>query len=107
MSPEKRAEYLRPFTCTTILRDQMMNLIEENEGLNIILKQDSKKIRKDKFSALEYGIWYARQLELKNKNNGNITKDMSFCTAGKSIYDRNNSSVRDRFSGEERRWSRG
>ena len=63
MSPEKRAEYLRPFTCTTILRDQMMNLIEENEGLNIILKQDSKKIRKDKFSALEYGMYYIKKEE--------------------------------------------
>ena len=63
MSPEKRAEYLRPLTCTTIIRDQMMNLIEENEGLNIILKQDSKKIRKDKFSALEYGMYYIKKEE--------------------------------------------
>lgn len=67
MTPEKRAEYLRPFTCTTILRDQMMNLIEENEGVNIILKQDSRKIRKDKFSALEYGMYYIKKEEDNKK----------------------------------------
>ena len=31
MSPEKRGETLLPFTLTTILREQMLNLVEENE----------------------------------------------------------------------------
>lgn len=52
MKPDKRAEYLRPFTLTTILREQLLNLVEENEGINIILKQATKSIKKDKFSAL-------------------------------------------------------
>ena len=38
MTPEKRAEYLKPFTLTSILREEMLNLREENEGINIILK---------------------------------------------------------------------
>jgi len=38
MSPEERADYLKPFTLTSILKEEMMNLREENEGLNIILK---------------------------------------------------------------------
>jgi hypothetical protein len=38
MIPEKRAEYLKPFVLTTALREQMLNLVEENEGVNIILK---------------------------------------------------------------------
>jgi hypothetical protein len=38
MSPEERAEYLKPFTLTSILKEEMMNLREENEGVNIILK---------------------------------------------------------------------
>ena len=38
MSPEKRAEYLKPFTLTSILKEEMGNLREENEGINIILK---------------------------------------------------------------------
>ena len=67
MDPEKRAEYLMPFTQTTILREQMMNLVEENEGINIILKQVSKGIKKDKFSALEYGLYYIKQEEERKK----------------------------------------
>ena len=53
MKPEERAEYLKPFTLTSILKEEMMNLREENEGVNIILKQANRGIRKDKFSAFE------------------------------------------------------
>ena len=66
MSPEQRAEYLKPFTLTSILKEEMMNLREENEGFNIILKQANKSIRKDKFSAAEYGLFYIK-LEEENK----------------------------------------
>jgi hypothetical protein len=38
MKPEERADYLKPFNLTSILKEEMMNLREENEGLNIILK---------------------------------------------------------------------
>ena len=67
MSPDKRADYLKPFTLTTILREQMLNLVEENEGVNILLKQSSKGIKKDKFSAFEYGLYYIKQEEDKKK----------------------------------------
>lgn len=67
MDGDKRAEYLKPFTLTTILREQMLNLVEENEGTNIILKQSSKSIKKDKFSAFEYGLYYIKQDEDKRK----------------------------------------
>lgn len=67
MDSEKRAEYLKPFTLTTILREQLLNLKEENEGVNIILKQSSKKIPKDKFSAFEYGLYYVKQEEDKSR----------------------------------------
>lgn len=63
MKPEERAEYLQPFTYTSILRDEMLNLREENEGVNIILKQANKSITKDKFSAFEYGLYYIKQEE--------------------------------------------
>ena len=52
MRPEERTEYLKPFTLTSILKEEMMNLREENEGVNIILKQANRGIKKDKFSAL-------------------------------------------------------
>ena len=67
MKPEERAEYLKPFTLTSILKEEMMNLREENEGLNIILKQANKGIRKDKFSAFEYGLYYIKEEEEKKK----------------------------------------
>ena len=67
MTPEKRADYLRPFTLTSILKEEIMNLKEENEGTNIILKQDNKRIGKDKFSSLEYALYYIRELEESKK----------------------------------------
>lgn len=67
MDNDKRAEYLKPFTLTTILREQMLNLVEENEGVNIILKQSSKSIKKDKFSAFEYGLYYIKLDEDRRK----------------------------------------
>ena len=67
MSPEERANYLKPFTLTSILKEEMMNLREENEGVNIILKQANKGIRKDKFSSFEYGLYYIKLEEDKKK----------------------------------------
>ena len=67
MSGDKRADYLKPFTLTTILKTQMLNLVEENEGANIILKQSSRGIPKDKFSAFEYGLYYIKQDEDRKK----------------------------------------
>lgn len=67
MTPDQRADYLKPFTLTTILREQMLNLVEENEGINIILKQSSRGIKKDKFSAFEYGLYYIKQEEDRKK----------------------------------------
>ena len=83
MDNDKRADYLKPFTLTTILREQMLNLVEENEGVNIILKQSSRSIKKDKFSAFEYGLYYIKQEEDKKKRRKkrNIA-DMMFFTNG-------------------------
>lgn len=67
MSPEQRAEYLRPFTLTSILKEEMLNLREEKEGVNIILKQANRKIKKDKFSAFSYGLYYIKLLEENQK----------------------------------------
>lgn len=63
MSDEERAEYLKPYTATDILKDQLMNLREEHEGINIILKRANSKIHKDKFSSLEYALYWIKQEE--------------------------------------------
>ena len=67
MTPEQRNERLMPFKLTDILRDEMLNLREENEGINIILKQANKRVKKDKFSSFEYALYYIKQEEAKKK----------------------------------------
>ena len=79
MKPEERAEYLKPFTLTSILKEEMMNLREENEGVNIILKQANRGIRKDKFSAFEYGLYYIKfEEENKKRRKRFNAKDWQF-----------------------------
>lgn len=79
MRPEERAEYLKPFFLTDVLKEQLMNLREETEGLNIILKQANKTIKKDKFSALEYALYYIKQEEdRKRKRKGRRFSDFMF-----------------------------
>ena len=79
MTPEKRNEYLMPFQLTSVLKAQMLNLVEENEGVNIILKQSSKGIKKDKFSAFIYGLYYIKQEEdKKRKRKGRDFSKMIF-----------------------------
>ena len=63
MTPEQRADYLKPYLLTSILKEEMLNLREENEGVNIILKRANTRIGKDKFSAFEYGLYYIKQEE--------------------------------------------
>ena len=63
MSPEERAEYLKPFTLTSILKEEMMNLREKREGKHISLETANRKIKKDKFSAFEYGLYYIKLVE--------------------------------------------
>jgi hypothetical protein len=56
-----------PFTLTTSLREQMLNLVEDNEGVNIILKQSTRAVLKDKFSAFEYGLLFIKREEDRRK----------------------------------------
>ena len=67
MTPDERNEYLMPFQQTSILKDQLLNLVESNEGINIILKQNNKSIPKDKFSAFEYGLYYVKKEEERRR----------------------------------------
>ena len=80
MDVNKRVDYLKPFTQTTILREQLLNLVEKTEGVNIILKQASDNIRKDKFSAFEYALYYIKQIDEKKKkrHRRDITKLVFF-----------------------------
>ena len=79
MTPEQRADHLMPFVQTSILKDQMLNLVEETDGVNIILKQNNRSIKKDKFSAFEYGLYYAKlDEERKRKRKTSSIANMMF-----------------------------
>ena len=81
MKPEERANYLKPFTLTSILKEEMLNLREENEGINIILKRANRGIQKDKFSAFEYGLYYIKlEEESKKKKKKFNAKEWCFVT---------------------------
>ena len=75
MSMDQRNDYLRPFVLTTVLRQQMLNLVQDNQGVNIILKQSSRGIKKDKFSAFVYGLYFIKQQEERRQKRRH--RDMS------------------------------
>lgn len=79
MDPVERNEYLKPFNQTSNLKNQILNLVEENEGVNIILKQSNRGIPKDKFSAFIYGLYLIKiKEEKKKKKRGTQLVDMLF-----------------------------
>lgn len=66
MTPEERAEFLKPFIMTSILRTEMMNLKKINEDTQTTtLKRAKSTMPKDKFSALESIIYYVRNIEME------------------------------------------
>lgn len=81
---EQRANYLKPFTLTSILREEMLNLKETREGKYVTLDPVNRKIKKDKFSAFEYGLYYIKILEDqgKKKKRGRIS-DFMFYSPGR------------------------
>lgn len=60
LTEDERIDWIVPFTLTSILKDQMINLEEKREGINIILERTNKNIKKDKVSAMGYGLWYIK-----------------------------------------------
>lgn len=65
-SKEGESEYLRPFTMTDFLQDEIMNLEYKQSGNNTDITQVSQAIQKDRFSALEYGLFW---IYLEEKDN--------------------------------------
>jgi hypothetical protein len=75
MSPEQRNAYLKPYVQTSILKEQLVNLVVSNDGGNIILKRSSTTILKDKFSAAIYGLYYIKMEE--ERRSKRRTRDFS------------------------------
>lgn len=80
MTPEQRANYLAAYTLTDILKEELLNLREKkgNTGLNIILEQVNKNVKKDKVSSLVYGIYYLREEEENKKRKRVSISDLMF-----------------------------
>lgn len=79
MTSDDRNTYLMPFQQTSILKEQMLNLVEDNEGVNVILKQNNRSIPKDKFSAFEYGMYYVKLEESRRRKRKSFSiADMMF-----------------------------
>ncbi|WP_255305637.1 DNA-packaging protein [Paenibacillus sp. Mc5Re-14] len=64
---EKLAEMLRPHVMTDFLQEEIMNLEYRQSGHRTEVKQVSKSIQKDRFSALEYGLFWIYLEEQRNK----------------------------------------
>src|SRR5690606_19256679 len=64
---EKQSEELMPHVLTDILQEEIMNLEYKQSGNNTDVIQISKSTPKDKFSSLEYALWYVHTLERDNK----------------------------------------
>lgn len=64
---DKQIKELLPFTMTDLLVEEIMNLEYKQSGNDTQVKQISKSITKDKFSAFEYGLFWAHLEEQKNK----------------------------------------
>ncbi|OME53990.1 DNA-packaging protein [Paenibacillus odorifer] len=64
---EKLAELLRPHLMTDFLQEEIMNLEYKQSGHRTEVKQVSKSIQKDRFSALEYGLFWVYLEEQRNK----------------------------------------
>ena len=63
MSGREMGEYLAPFLNTTCLKDEMLNLRAKQTGKDVVLDRINKGIQKDRFSSLEYLLWYVKEIE--------------------------------------------
>ncbi len=67
MTTEKYVNISRPFIMTDMLCDEIMNLEYKPSGNETKIKQISRGINKDKFSALEYCLYWIYLQEQKNR----------------------------------------
>ncbi len=64
---EVKSKMLLPYIMTDLLCEEIMNLEYKQSGNQTQIKQISRSINKDKFSALEYGLYYIYTLEKANQ----------------------------------------
>ena len=77
MSGREMGEYLAPYLNTTALKDEMLNLRSKQRGKETDLERINSSIQKDRFSALEYLLWYIKQ-EIEDKFEKDDTEDRQY-----------------------------
>ena len=64
---ERLSEMILPHVETSLFVDEVMNLTYEAQGNKTKVKQVSKQMDKDRYSAVSYGLWYIYLEEQKNQ----------------------------------------
>ena len=87
MSPEARNQRLLPHELTSILINEIMNLRIKPTGITnqIAVEQINERMLKDKFSALEMGVYRVVQIEneqLTRRRNRGLKRSLVFTTTG-------------------------
>lgn len=87
MSPEAQNARLMPHILTTSLISEIMNLKIKPTGINnqIAVEQINDRTLKDKFSALEMGVYRVVQIEneeMSHRRNRGFTRRLVFCSKG-------------------------
>lgn len=67
LDTDRDAELIIPYILTDILCEEIMNIRYKNQGHDSQEERISKRIQRDKYSALKYGLWVVYQEEMKNK----------------------------------------
>lgn len=88
--PDKFVEKILPFIQTDRLYDEIMNLEYVNNGNTGTVKQVSRKIQKDRYSAFAYALFWIHLEEVRNRNaKKQISQDVSgFLKVKKPTYKR-------------------
>lgn len=77
MDTERDAELIIPYILTDILCEEIMNIRYRQQGNDVKEERVSKRIQRDKYSALKYGLWIVYQEEMKNKTRFDNSIDLS------------------------------
>lgn len=84
---EKIAELIIPHFETSQFIDEVMNLTYEARGNKTVVKQVSKQMEKDRYSAVSYGLYYIYLEEQKNQQRKRETFDATgFFAVKKAKY---------------------
>lgn len=90
MSIEQRIRKLKPYTLTSILIAEILNMrIKEGNinQANLVLERINTSMNKDKFSAFQYGLWRIKQHETeyikkKSRQKRDLAQFMKFTMGG-------------------------